>query len=126
MDFALQALLGSVCLVGGDHLDEAKTTRLLGVRIAHDVALLDLAILLEEASNLFFGQGGVDASDEQVGSLIAALLRLDVARLGRRATVQVLAGWASADSWAYAPAVTAIGRGTAGARVVDVTALAAR
>jgi hypothetical protein len=109
VDFALQALLGSVCLVRGDHLDEAKATRLLGVRIAHDVALLDLAILLEETSNLFFGQRGVDTSDEQVGSLVAALLLLDVARLGRRAT-----------------AVTAVGRGTAGARVVHVTALAAR
>ena len=98
MDFALQALLGSVCLVGGDHLDEAKPTRLLGVRVAHDVALLDLAILLEEASNLFFGQRGVDTSDEQVGALVAALLRLDVARLGRRATVHVLAGWAVAGS----------------------------
>jgi hypothetical protein len=68
------------------------------VGIAHNVALLDLAILLEEASNLVFSQRGVDTSDEQVGSFVAALLRLDVARLGRRATVQVSARWAVADS----------------------------
>lgn len=86
VDLALQALLGSVCLIRGNHLDETEATRLLGMRVAHDVALLDLAILLEQTCDLILGQGGVDASDEEVGALVAALLRLTIARLRRRAT----------------------------------------
>jgi hypothetical protein len=45
----LQGLLGSVRLIRRDHLDEAEATALAGVRILHDIAFLDLAILLEEA-----------------------------------------------------------------------------
>ena len=91
MDLALQTLLGSVCLVRGDHLDETEATRLLCVGVAHDVALLNFTILLEEACDLVLGQAGVDASDEEVGALVAALILLTVARLRRRATGHALA-----------------------------------
>jgi hypothetical protein len=55
------------------------------VRVAHDVALLDLAVLLEETRNLFFAERGVDARDEQVGARVAALV-LVVPAGWRRAT----------------------------------------
>lgn len=38
--------------------------------VAHDLALLDRAVLSEEASNLLFRQAGVDASNEQVGTRV--------------------------------------------------------
>jgi len=51
------------------------------VRIAHDVGLLDLAVLLEETRDLVLGEGRVDARDEEVGALVAAaFLVLLVAR----------------------------------------------
>jgi hypothetical protein len=111
VNLALQTLLGSVCLVRGNHLDETEATRLLGVRVAHDVALLDLTILLEQTCDLILGQRRVNASDEEVGALVAALFRLTVARLRRRATAVTV--------------VAAVGGGTAGARVV-ITTLTAR
>jgi hypothetical protein len=66
MHFTLEALLGCVGLIGGDHLDETEAARLLGVRIAHDVALLDLAVLLEETRDLLLAKRRVDARDEEV------------------------------------------------------------
>lgn len=92
MDLTLQTLLGGICLLSGDHLYEAKATRLLGVGVAHDVALLDFTVLLEQTCDLLLAQGGVDAGDEEVGALVAALFRLMVARLRRRATQPALAG----------------------------------
>lgn len=68
MHLALEALLGGVSLGRGDHLDEAKAARLLGVGIAHDVTLLDLAILLEETRDLVLGEGRVNARDKEVGA----------------------------------------------------------
>jgi hypothetical protein len=109
VDLALQTFLGSVCLLRCDHLDETETARLLCVGIAHDVALLNFTILLEETCDLVFSQTGVDAGDEEVGALVAALILLTVARLRRRAT-----------------AVTVVGGSAAGARVVVVTAVTAR
>lgn len=35
-DLALEAFLGSIGLVGSGHVDEAKATGLLGVRVEHD------------------------------------------------------------------------------------------
>ena len=64
----MEALLGGVGLVRCDHLDEAEATRLLGVGVTHDLALLDLAVLLKEARNLLLGQTGMNAGDEQVRS----------------------------------------------------------
>jgi hypothetical protein len=76
MDFTLETLFGGIGLVGSDHLDETEAARLLCVGIAHDVALLDLAVLLEQARNLLLGERGVDAGDEEVGALVAALILL--------------------------------------------------
>lgn len=67
-DFALQAILGSIGLVGGDHLDETESAGLLGMGVLHDLAFLNLTVLLEEARNLAFRQSGMDASHEQVGA----------------------------------------------------------
>lgn len=76
MNLALQTLLGGVSLVRRHHLDEAEAARLLGVRVAHDVALLDLAVLLKETCDLLLAERGVDAGDEQVGARVAALVVL--------------------------------------------------
>lgn len=85
MNFTLQALLCGVGLVRGDHLDEAKATGLLGVRVAHDVALLNLAILLEQAADFFLRQARVDASHEEVRARVAAVVIVTAARVWGRA-----------------------------------------
>jgi hypothetical protein len=56
------------------------------VRVAHDVALLNLAVLLEETRNLFFAERWVDAGDEEVGARVAALIVFVVAAVWGRAT----------------------------------------
>lgn len=70
----LQGLLGSIGLLRGHEVDEAEATGLLGVWVAHDLALLDIAVLGEEASNLLLDELGVNASDEQVGASVAGTL----------------------------------------------------
>lgn len=85
MDLSLQTLLGRVSLIRGDHLDEAEAARLLGVGIAHDVALLNLAVLLKETGDLFLTKRRMNAGDEQVGARVAALVII-VPTLGGRAT----------------------------------------
>jgi hypothetical protein len=90
MDLSLETLLGGISLVGGDHLDEPEAARLLRVRVAHDVTLLDLAILLEETRHLFLGERWVDAGDEEVGTRIAgAFFILFVARRWGWAAVMI-------------------------------------
>jgi hypothetical protein len=69
-DLTLESLFCGVSLLGSDHLDEAKATRLLGVRIKHDLALLNIAILLKETSHLRLSETGVDASNKQVGAWV--------------------------------------------------------
>jgi hypothetical protein len=88
MDLTLEALLSCISLVRGDHLDETEATRLLCVRVAHNVTLLDLAILLEETGDLLLGERGMDASDEEVGARVAAawVVVILVALSWRRAT----------------------------------------
>ena len=49
------------------------------MRITHDLALLDLAVFLEEARNLSLAQLGVDASDEQVGARVDGTIVTTVA-----------------------------------------------
>jgi hypothetical protein len=89
VDLTLQTLLGHVSLVGGNHLDKAEAARLLCVRIAHDVALLNLAVLLKKTRHLFLGKRRVDAGDKQVGTRVAGALfiLLLVARSWGRTTV---------------------------------------
>lgn len=110
MNFALEALLRSVGLVRSDHLDEAKAARLFRVRITHDVALLHLTVLLKQAGDLFLGQAGVDASHEEIGAGIAAIVVVVAATCVRGGT----------------SAVAIHGRGAAGAGIVHVAAVAAR
>lgn len=86
MDFSLKALLGRIGLLRGDHLDEAEAARFASVRVAHDVALLDIAVFLEQTGDLLLGQAGVDASDEEVGSGVDGFIIATVARLWRRST----------------------------------------
>lgn len=64
----LQALLRCIRLFSSDHLDETKPTALAAVGVAHDIALLDLAILLEQASDLVLSETRVNAGDEEVRS----------------------------------------------------------
>lgn len=87
-DLALETILGGVGHVGSDHLDEAEATRLPGVGVLHDLALLDLAILLEEAGDLGLLETGVDAGDEEVGAGVdgtIVILVVVVVVLGRGA-----------------------------------------
>jgi hypothetical protein len=89
VDFTLKTLLGGVSLVGCDHLDEAEATGLLCVRIAHDVALLYLAVLLEETRDFFLGERGMDAGDEEVGARVAAVVIVIARSWGRTAACGV-------------------------------------
>jgi hypothetical protein len=72
VDLALETRLGSVGLLASNHVDEAEATRLAGVRIAHDAAGFDIAVLLEQAADLLLGQTGVDASNEKVGARVGS------------------------------------------------------
>jgi len=101
-DLAAQALYGCIGHFGSDHLDEAETTRLARVRVLHDLALLHLTVLLEQASNLGLLQTRVDARDEEVRArvvstivILVAAVALDgstiVAIRGHGATTRVVA-----------------------------------
>jgi hypothetical protein len=70
VDLALQSVLGRIRILGSNHLDEAEATALAGVRVTHDVALLDSAVLLEENGDLLLGKARVDTSDEEVGAFV--------------------------------------------------------
>lgn len=125
MNLTLEALLGSVSLVRGDHLDEAEAARLLRVRVTHDVALLHLAILLEQALDLLLAEARVDASYEEIGAWVAAVV---VSTVWRRATSLL-----SAAAWIHhvsidqvLPAVAIVGRSAASARIVQVATVTAR
>ena len=87
----LKTLLSGISLVGGDHLDEAEATGLPGVGILHDLALLDLTILLEEAGDLGLLKTRVDAGDEEVGTRVdgTVVILVVVAVLGRGAARNV-------------------------------------
>lgn len=87
MDFALETLLCCISLLGSDHFDKTKTARVLGVRVAHDVALFNLAILFKEARDFLFGERGVNACYKEVGARVTAVVIL-VARSW---------GWATAS-----------------------------
>jgi hypothetical protein len=88
-DLTAQAFYGCIGHVRGDHLDEAEATRLARVGVLHDLALLDLAVLLEEAGDLRLLQARVDAGDEEVGAgvdralvVLAAAVILDGSAVG--------------------------------------------
>lgn len=69
-DFVLKTFSRSFSLVRGDHLHKAESARFLGVRIAHDLALFDVAVFLEHLGDLVLAQAGVNAGNEEVGSRV--------------------------------------------------------
>jgi hypothetical protein len=69
-DLTLKTILGGISLLSGHHLDEAKATRLLGVGIKHDLALLDITVFLEETGDLLLGKARVNTGDEEVGAWV--------------------------------------------------------
>jgi hypothetical protein len=83
----LKTFLGSISLLSSDHLHEAETTRLFGVGIKHDLALLDITVFLEEAGNFSLSETRVNAGDEQVGAWVdsAIILGRTTIVLGRAA-----------------------------------------
>lgn len=65
-DLTLQTLLSSICLICGNHIHEAKATRLLAVGIHHNGAVVDITVFLEQARDIRLGQTRVNTSDEEV------------------------------------------------------------
>lgn len=90
----MKTTLGGISLLRGDHLDETKAARLAGVRVAHDAAGLDVAVLFKQTADLILGQTGVNTSDEKVGTRVDGLLFIffGSAGLGGRATVDLRSG----------------------------------
>ena len=80
-DLTLKTFFGSVGLLSGNHLHETEATRLLGMGIKHDLALLDITVFLKETRNLALGETRMDAGNEQIGA------RVDSAIILRRATI---------------------------------------
>jgi hypothetical protein len=80
-DFTLKTILGGISLLSSDHLDEAKATRLLGMGIKHDLAFFNIAVFLEETSDLLLGKARVDAGDEEVGARVDCTVILGRAAL---------------------------------------------
>lgn len=92
-DLTLETILGSLSLLGSNHLDETETTGLASVGVLHDLALLNLAVLLEETGNLSLLESGVDASNEEVGAGVPGTILLTTLGLalvlGRSTSVDV-------------------------------------
>jgi hypothetical protein len=86
-NLTLKSLLCGISLLSGDHLDETKATRLLGMGVKHDLALLDITVFLEETGDFLFGEARVNTSDEKVGSMVdrTIILRSTTISLGRAA-----------------------------------------
>lgn len=61
------------------------------MRVAHDVALFDLAVLLEETRDLILAEGGMNARDEEVGARVAAVIIIVVVAPARRWRAAALA-----------------------------------
>lgn len=73
-DLALQALLSAIGLLKSGHLDESESTGLLGVRVQHDLALLNLTILGEETGYVIFSKTRMDSSHEEVGTSVGGTI----------------------------------------------------
>ena len=61
-------------LIGGNHLDKTKPTGLFGVGVTHDLAFLDIAVLLEEEGNLILGQRWGNTRDEKVRARVNTVI----------------------------------------------------
>jgi hypothetical protein len=91
--------------------------------VAHDVALLDIAILFKETRDFILSERGVDAGDEQIRARVAALVVV-VPALWWRATASMLKAVPSRKedrSSINLPAIATTGRGTAVTRSVVAT-----
>lgn len=82
VDLTLQSVLGGVCALRGHHLDESEAAALAGVWITHNVALLHVAVLLEELADLLLVETRVDAGDEQIRSRVDGLVVVAAAGWG--------------------------------------------
>jgi hypothetical protein len=82
----LKTLLGSISLLSSDHFNETETARLFGVRIKHDLALLDITIFLKEAGNFLLRETRMNTSNEEVGSRVYSAVILGSAIIFGRAT----------------------------------------
>jgi hypothetical protein len=67
---SVQAFDGSLSLLSASKLDKAKSTGVVGVRIAHNVGILDVAKFLEGSDEILISDAGSDASDEEVGARV--------------------------------------------------------
>ena len=81
-NLALKAFLGRIGLLSSHHLDKSKSAGFFGMRVEHDLTLLNRTILLEQTCNLLFRETRVNASYKQIGARVdgAIILR-------RRATI---------------------------------------
>jgi len=71
----LKALLGSISLLESRHLDETEPTRLLGVGVKHNLALLDFSVFGKETHNVVLGKTWVDTSHKEVGTGVSSSIR---------------------------------------------------
>jgi len=86
-NLTLESLLGSIGLISSDHLDETESTGFLGMGVKHDLALLNIAVLLEKTSNFGLRETRVDTSDKQVRSWVDSAIVLG--------STTVILGWAA-------------------------------
>ena len=92
-NLTLEALLGGIGLLSGNHLDESEATGLLGVWVKHDLALLNLTVLLEKTSDLSLGETWVDTSNKQVRSWVGGTIVWAAATTGWWSAVVLWATW---------------------------------
>lgn len=63
---SVQGFDGGLSLLSEGKFDEAKTTRVVGVRVTHDVSVLHLSILLEERDEFIISDARCNSSDEEI------------------------------------------------------------
>lgn len=89
MELALKSFAGSVSLLRSDHLDKSEPAGISSVRITHNIALLDFAVLLEQVGDVSFSEAGMNAGDEEIGAWVrVGIIGLRVG--GRAAPVVVV------------------------------------
>ncbi len=76
--FTLKPVFGSISLIRSHHLDKAKATRLLGVRIQHDRTVFNVAVLLEHTCNVDFRERRVNASDKEVRARVDCTFVIEI------------------------------------------------
>jgi hypothetical protein len=82
---SMQAFNGGLSLLRASEFDEAKTARVIRMRITHDVSVRNLTILLECAHKLVVSDARGDTSDEEVRAWVfGASVRHITAVVSRR------------------------------------------